>query len=110
METQGYDVVWDGTRASRSGTPYLAAEQFTPEPSAAKPIARGLTDGVLDWLESFGPATIRELADALGFTTSQVNSSILCLKKRGAVAVVDQRPVMVRKFGVRLVAVYGVPE
>ena len=26
-----------------------------------------------------------------------------------ALRVVDQRPVMVRKFGVRLVAVYGVP-
>lgn len=106
-----YEVIWNGTRASACGSPYLAAEQFTPAPGAdqPKPIAHGISACVLDWLESLGPATVRELADGIGLNTFQINSAILTLKKRGLVVVVDQRRVTVRQFGARLVAVYGVP-
>lgn len=108
-----YEVIWNGTRASACGSPYLAADAApllpAPELKVRKPAGRALTALMLDWIESFGPSTIREIADGLEVEMFKVNASICNLKKRGAVVVVDQRRVVVRKFGVRLVAVYGVP-
>lgn len=108
----GYQVVWNGTRASASGTPYLSADDAPlmvgPELRTRKPAGRSLTAAMLDWIESFGPSTIGEIANGLEIEMFRVNASICNLKKRGAVVVVEHRRVVVRKFGARLVAVYGV--
>lgn len=108
----GYVVVWDGTRSSASGTKYLDAEDHQPTPKAhvPTPVHRTgtLTEIVLDWLESHGPATIREIAEAADIHVFKVNSAIASLRTRGAITIVSERTMTVERFGVRSVAVWGV--
>ncbi len=108
----GYAVVWNGTRASASGTKYLDADDFRPPSTPAAPVdmrERPTTALVLDWLKSHGPATIRELADALEVDIVRVNSAVASLRLRKAAKIVGYRTMIVEKFGPRTVAIWGLP-
>lgn len=104
----GYQVVWNGTRASASGTPYLATDEVPSAPPAPRPVVR-VTARIAAHLAAQGPSTVREIAEALGESLFRINSSICNMRKLGKVVSMGHRRVVVRQFGVRLVAVYGVP-
>lgn len=103
----GYVVVWDGTRASASGTKYLDADdQVAAVPS--KVDGRGLTlrDRVRAQFEDFGRATIREVATEIGADLFRVNATVSNMRKSGELVCVAHRRMDVPKFGIRMVAVY----
>lgn len=103
----GYVVVWDGTRASASGTKYLDADdQVAAAPS--KVDGRGLTlrDRVRAQFEDFGRATIREVATEIGADLFRVNATVSNMRKSGELVCVAHRRMDVPKFGIRMVAVY----
>lgn len=107
----GYVVVWDGTRGSASGSKYLDAEEHKLlDPRIVRVLNpdRKLTEIVLDYLESHGPATLREVAEATDIHVFKVNSAMASLRTRKAVSIVEQRTMVVDCFGVRNVAVWGV--
>ncbi len=102
-----YVVVWDGTRASASGTKYLDADdQVAAVPS--KVDGRGLTlrDRVRAKFEDFGRATIREVATEIGADLFRVNATVSNMRKSGELVCVAHRRMDVPKFGIRMVAVY----
>ena len=106
----GYAVVWNGTRASASGTKYLDADDYTPRGAEAVAVElrdRPLTLVLLDWLESHGPKTVRELTNEMQVDFSRVNSAVASLHTRKAIAIVERRTLHVEKFGPRSVAVWG---
>lgn len=105
----GYVVVWNGTRDSASGTPYLDADdQVAAVPS--KVDGRGLTlrDRVRAQFEDFGRATIREVATQIGADLFRVNATVSNMRKSGELVLVRHRRIEVPKFGARMVAVYGI--
>lgn len=108
-----YQVVWDGTTRSASGSRYLSVDagcepppsSLAPAPVDPPPIR--FVELVRDALAARGPMTVRELADTLGTGILKTNSALCNLKKQAAVVVVDQVPIVVKAFGPRMRAVYG---
>lgn len=105
----GYAVVWNGTTASASGTRYLDADDYVPRVAvkAGNVLDRPLTAVLRDWLESYGPATLRELSTGMDVDLFKLNSAMASLRTRGAVEIVGRRTIVVEKFGPRSVAVWG---
>lgn len=78
---------------------------LAPAPVDPPPIR--FVDRVRETLAARGPMTVRELSDVLGADMLRTNSALCNLKTQGDVAVVDQVPIVVKAFGPRLRAVYG---
>lgn len=110
----GYAVVWNGTRDSASGTPYLASDETPADPGAppyVEPVAKfrsALRSAVVDTLSTRGPMTIRALTDHLHGSHESVKQCVYNLVKLGHLAECGTVTVPVRKFSARAVKLYGV--
>mgnify|MGYP000352463110 CR=1 FL=1 len=109
----GYQVVWNGTTGSASGTPYLATDELpaTPvltETRAAIVVLRStLRSAILAEIEARGPQTIRALAIAVRGRYESVKLAVYNMKKAGYVREQGQTTIRVDRFGDRLVKLYG---
>lgn len=109
-----YTVLWNGTRDSASGTPYLASDETPAYPGAppyVEPVAKfrsALRSAVVDTLSTRGPMTIRALTDHLHGSHESVKQCVYNLVKLGHLAECGTVTVPVRKFSARAVKLYGV--
>lgn len=109
----GFAVVWNGTRASASGTPYLATDELpaTPRPTATRQrlavLRSELKSALMDEIRANGPQTIRALAGRVGGRFEAVKLAIYNLKKSGHVCERGSVTVPIPKFGGRVVKLYG---
>lgn len=105
----GYAVVWDGTKGSASGTKYLDADdQIAAVPTKVDGSGLSLRDRVRAAFEDIGPATIREVTNAIDADLYKVNATVSNMRKSGELVLVRHRRIEVPKFGARMVAVYGI--
>lgn len=106
--TRGAGVVlWNGTRESLSGSKYLGSDDL---PAVALPKAEAkptLREQVAAALRDMGRATVRELADRLDADLYRVNATVSNMRGSGEIVQVAHQRRIVKAFGARMVAVYG---
>lgn len=109
-----YTVLWNGTRDSASGTPYLASDETPADPGAppyVEPVAKfrsALRSAVVDTLSTRGPMTIRALTDHLHGSHESVKQCVYNLVKLGHLAECGKETMPARKYSGRTVKLYGV--
>lgn len=109
----GYQVVWNGTRASASGTPYLASDEIpaTPRPTETRRLLAVLRSklkaSLMAEMSANGPQTIRSLSERVGGRFGAVKLAVYNLKKSGHVCECGSVTVQGRNFGGRAVKLYG---
>lgn len=109
-----YTVLWNGTRESASGTPYLATDELPAVDGGVvfvEPLAKfrsALRCAVVESLAAHGPMTIRALTDHLHGSHESVKQCVYNLVKLGHLAECGTVTIPVRKFGARAVKLYGV--
>lgn len=100
-----YTVLWNGTRDSASGTPYLASDETPADPGAppyVEPVAKfrsALRSAVVDTLSTRGPMTIRALTDHLHGSHEAVKQCVYNMVKGGYLVDMGKAVAPDKKFG-----------
>ena len=102
----GYVVVWNGTRDSASGTPYLDSHEVPAvadapprEPESVPPFKSALRCAVVAALEAHGPMTIRALTDHLHGSLEAVKQCVYNMVKGGYLVEYGAAAPPVKQFG-----------